>query len=61
MGMRGHQLVRRLEIPVALPVILGGFRSAAFQVVATLTLGAMFGGPASDATSSRASPRRTTA
>ncbi len=45
MGMRGHQLVRRLEIPVGLPVILGGFRSAAFQVVATLTLGALFGGP----------------
>jgi osmoprotectant transport system permease protein len=45
MGMRGHQLVRRLEIPVGLPVILGGVRSAAFQVVATLTLAAIFGGP----------------
>ncbi len=45
MGMRGDQLVRRLEIPVGLPVILGGVRSAAFQVVATLTLAAIFGGP----------------
>jgi osmoprotectant transport system permease protein len=45
MGMRGDQLVRRLEIPVGLPVIVGGFRSAAFQVVATLTLAAIFGGP----------------
>jgi osmoprotectant transport system permease protein len=45
MGMRGDQLVRRLEIPVGLPVILGGIRSAAFQVVATLTLAAIFGGP----------------
>ncbi len=45
MGMHGDQLVRRLEIPVGLPVILGGVRSAAFQVVATLTLAAIFGGP----------------
>ncbi len=45
MGMRGQQLVRRVEVPVALPVILGGVRSAAVQVVATLTLAAIFGGP----------------
>jgi osmoprotectant transport system permease protein len=45
MGMRGGQLVRRVEVPVALPVILGGVRSAAVQVVATLTLAAIFGGP----------------
>jgi osmoprotectant transport system permease protein len=45
MGMHGDQLVRRLEIPVGLPVILGGVRSGAFQVVATLTLAAIFGGP----------------
>ena len=45
MGMRGDQLVRRVEIPVALPVILGGIRSAAAQVIATLTLGAIFAGP----------------
>ena len=43
--MRGQQLVRRVEVPVALPVILGGVRSAAVQVVATLTLAAIFGGP----------------
>jgi osmoprotectant transport system permease protein len=45
MGMRGDQLVRGVEVPVALPVILGGVRSAAVQVVATLTLAAIFGGP----------------
>ncbi len=45
MGMRGEQLVRGVEVPVALPVMLGGVRSAAVQVVATLTLAAIFGGP----------------
>jgi osmoprotectant transport system permease protein len=45
MGMRGGQLLRRVEVPVALPIILGGVRSAAVQVVATLTLAAIFGGP----------------
>jgi osmoprotectant transport system permease protein len=43
MGMREGQLVRGLELPVALPAIVAGVRSAAVQVVATLTLGAIFG------------------
>jgi osmoprotectant transport system permease protein len=43
MGMREGQVVRRLELPLALPAILAGIRSAAVQVVATLTLGAIFG------------------
>lgn len=43
MGMREGQIVRRLEIPLALPAILTGIRSAAVQVVATATLGAIFG------------------
>lgn len=45
MGMRGDQIVRRVEIPVALPVIIGGIRSAATQVIATMTLAALFAGP----------------
>jgi osmoprotectant transport system permease protein len=45
MGMRGDQLIRRVEVPVALPVIIGGVRSAAAQIIATLTLGAIFAGP----------------
>ena len=44
MGMREGQVLRRVEIPVALPVIAGGIRSAATQIVATATLGAIFGG-----------------
>jgi osmoprotectant transport system permease protein len=45
MGMRSRQVLLRLEIPVALPVILGGIRSATSQIVATATLAALFGGP----------------
>jgi osmoprotectant transport system permease protein len=43
MGMRDGQVVRRLELPLALPAILAGVRSGSVQVVATLTLGAIFG------------------
>jgi osmoprotectant transport system permease protein len=43
MGMRESQILRRLEIPLAIPVLVGGIRTAAVQVVATATLGAVFG------------------
>jgi osmoprotectant transport system permease protein len=43
MGMRERQILLGLEIPIALPVIATGLRSAAVQVVATATLGATFG------------------
>jgi osmoprotectant transport system permease protein len=42
MGMRPIQILRRVEVPVGLPIILGGIRTAAVQVVATATLGAVF-------------------
>jgi osmoprotectant transport system permease protein len=44
MGFRGSQILRGIEIPLALPVILGGVRSAAVQVIATTTLGAILAG-----------------
>jgi osmoprotectant transport system permease protein len=44
MGMREVEILRRVEVPVAIPVIAGGIRSAASQIVATATLGAIFGG-----------------
>lgn len=46
MGMRWWQVLIRVEIPVALPLILLGLRTAAFQVVSTATLAAYitFGG-----------------
>ena len=42
MGMRATQVLRLVEVPVGLPIILGGIRTAAVQVVATATLGAVF-------------------
>jgi osmoprotectant transport system permease protein len=44
MGLRERQILRQVEVPVAIPVIATGFRSAAVQIVATATLGAIFGG-----------------
>jgi osmoprotectant transport system permease protein len=41
MGMTGGQVLLRVELPVALPVVLAGIRTAAVQVVATATLGAV--------------------
>jgi osmoprotectant transport system permease protein len=44
MGLTEGQLVRRVELPLGLEPIVAGLRSAAVQVVATATLGAIFGG-----------------
>jgi osmoprotectant transport system permease protein len=46
MGMTEVQLLRRVELPMALPVIVAGVRIAAVQVVATATLAALVGGGA---------------
>lgn len=43
-GMTEPQLLRRVELPIALPVIIGGIVIAAVQVVATATLAALVGG-----------------
>ena len=46
MGMRPAQVLFRAEVPVALPLIIGGLRSAVLQVTATATIAAYasFGG-----------------
>jgi osmoprotectant transport system permease protein len=44
MGMRESDVLRRVEIPIALPVILAGVRTSAVQIVATATLAAAIGG-----------------
>ena len=44
MGMRESELLRRVELPIAMPVILAGVRSSAVTVVATATLSAIVGG-----------------
>lgn len=43
MGMRGRDVLWRVETPNALPLILTGLRVSAVQVVATATLGAFVG------------------
>jgi osmoprotectant transport system permease protein len=43
MGMKERQILLGVEIPIALPVLSTGIRSAAVQVIATATLGAAFG------------------
>ncbi|KGN31633.1 ABC transporter permease [Knoellia sinensis KCTC 19936] len=43
MGMRGLEVVRQVEIPNALPLILSGLRSAFLQVIATATVAAYIG------------------
>jgi osmoprotectant transport system permease protein len=44
MGMTGGQLLGRLELPLAVPLMIAGIRTAAVQVVATATLAALIGG-----------------
>jgi osmoprotectant transport system permease protein len=43
MGMTGWQVLRRVELPVALPLVMAGIRTSAVQVVATATLAAFIG------------------
>ena len=43
MGMRERQILLSVEMPIALPALATGLRSAAVQVIATATLGATFG------------------
>jgi osmoprotectant transport system permease protein len=43
MGMRAGELLRRVEMPVALPLMLTGLRVSAVQVIATATLGPFVG------------------
>jgi osmoprotectant transport system permease protein len=44
MGMSGRQRVLRVELPLAVPYLATGFRTAAVQVVATTTLAAFVNG-----------------
>ena len=42
-GFTGWQVLSRVEIPLALPLLVGGFRSATLQVIATATVAAYVG------------------
>lgn len=45
MGMAERELVRRVELPLAMPLILTGLRLAVVQVWATATIAALVAGP----------------
>jgi osmoprotectant transport system permease protein len=44
MGMAEGQVLRQVELPLALPLIIGGVRNAAVAIIATATLGALVAG-----------------
>jgi osmoprotectant transport system permease protein len=44
MGMGERTVLGSVELPLALPVIVGGFRIATLQVIATATIGALLSG-----------------
>ena len=44
MGLSERQILARIEIPLASSIIVGGFRTATLQVIATATIGAILGG-----------------
>ena len=43
-GMTRRQILRRISIPLALPVVFAGIRTAAVQIVSAATLAAFIGG-----------------
>jgi glycine betaine/choline ABC-type transport system substrate-binding protein/ABC-type proline/glycine betaine transport system permease subunit len=43
MGMTGGEIVRRVELPLALPLLFGGIRTSSVNVIATATLGPVVG------------------
>ena len=45
MGMRGREVLLGVELPNALPLMIGGIRSATLQVISTATIAA-YAGPA---------------
>jgi osmoprotectant transport system permease protein len=44
MGMSGTEVLRSIEIPLAMPLIITGIRTSAVQVIATATLAALVAG-----------------
>lgn len=44
MGLRERQILGQIELPLASSIIVGGFRTATLQVIATATIGAILSG-----------------
>ena len=43
MGMTGGEVVRKVELPLALPLIFGGIKTSAVNVLATATIAPLAG------------------
>jgi osmoprotectant transport system permease protein len=43
MGLSGAQVVRQVELPLALPLIFGGIKTSTVNVIATATIAPLFG------------------
>ena len=43
MGMTELEVIRRVELPLAIPTIMGGVRTAAINIVATATIAPLAG------------------
>jgi osmoprotectant transport system permease protein len=43
MGMHGVQMLRRIELPLAVPLVMAGIRTSTVQVIATATLASVIG------------------
>ena len=43
MGMRGLQVIGRVELPLAVPTIMAGVRTAAINIIATAALASLAG------------------
>ena len=43
MGMSGGQIIRRVELPLALPLIFGGIKTSTVNVIATATIAPLVG------------------
>jgi len=46
MGMDGWQVLRKIETPLALPIVMAGVRTATLEVIASATLATFIGGGA---------------
>ena len=44
MGLRERQILNQIELPLASSIVVGGFRTATLQVIATATIGAILAG-----------------
>ena len=43
MGMSELEIIRKVELPLAIPTIMGGVRTAAVNIIATATIGSLAG------------------